>query len=216
MISKIEVHMKFIDNRRYFYYSELPYEIMPIYHNQIKSFTSMLALEYSGFSNWFKGLFEADYKLSAQREIIICEKDFQLAGIAILKSGICEKKICTLRVDRRFRNLGIGGKLIELSLEWLGDDKPLITVQKYKEPQYRSLFSRYGFELEQENRNYYRLFSTELAYNGELPSKRLVYGRIKMVDLSGSIKQYIRAGKGDINTLFNWTLAKQISKYRGI
>lgn len=205
-----------MDNRRYLYYSELPHEIVPFYYKQIKSFTSMLALEYSGFSNWYKGLFENGYRLTSQREIIICEDSFQIAGIAILKHSINERKICTLRVDKRFRSQGIGGKLIELSLEWLSDDMPLITVQRFKEPQYRGLFSRYGFKLEQENRNYYRLFCTELAYNGELPCKRFGYYGIEMIDLSDSIKHFLRIGIDDINTLLNLVMENHINRFRVI
>ena len=35
-------------------------------------------------------------------------------------------KICTLRVLKKYRNNGIGHKLIELSMEYLNTEKPMI------------------------------------------------------------------------------------------
>ena len=201
-------------SRRYIYYSGLPGDLRYIYYVQIKSFTKMLALEYSGFSKWFDGLFENDHELSLQREIIICEENFQIAGISILKRNADERKICTLRVDKRFRRLGIGRELIELSFQWLGDEKPLITVQGIKEPQYRALFNRYGFKLEQENRNYYRLFSTELAYNGELPSKKMELCKIEMIDLSDYIVHLLQLGVEDVSAILNLALKNQVNRHK--
>lgn len=202
------------NSRRYIYYSELSCDLRHIYYIQIKSFTKMLALEYSGFSKWFDRLFENDYKLSLEREIIICEESLQIAGISVLKRSADERKICTLRVDKKYRRLGIGRDLIELSFQWLDDEKPLITVQRIKEPQYRTLFNRYGFKLEQENRNYYRLFSTELAYNGELPSKSMELCKIETIDLSDSIVHLLRMGVEDVSTILNLALMNQVNRYK--
>ena len=118
--------MKFINNKLYINYSELSPEQKSIYRMRIKIFLKKLVYEYNNFEEWFSQLFISDILLKNDREIIICECDYQLAGVAILKNDDIEKKICTLRVAKRFQKQGIGQHLMELSFEWLNDDKPLI------------------------------------------------------------------------------------------
>ena len=120
--------MKFINNKLYINYSELSPEQKSIYRMRIKIFLKKLVYEYNNFEEWFSQLFISDILLKNDREIIICECDYQLAGVAILKNDDIEKKICTLRVAKRFQKQGIGQHLMELSFEWLNDDKPLITI----------------------------------------------------------------------------------------
>lgn len=105
-------------------------------------------------------------------------------GLAILKKTKLEKKICTLRVNRNFRGVGIGKKLIEFSLDWLECEKPLITLRKSKQPQFGKLFDYYGFELAQKNVDYYRMLSSELAFNGVLPKKSIELGNFEQIKWS--------------------------------
>ena len=85
----------------------------------MKFINKKLVYEYNNFEEWFSQLFISDILLKNDREIIICECDYQLAGVAILKNDDIEKKICTLRVAKRFQKQGIGQHLMELSFEWL-------------------------------------------------------------------------------------------------
>ena len=98
-----------------------------LYYKEIYNFLKRLNIEYPGFSRWYKGLFLENKELWDDREIIICEKEYRIAGVSILKSTEEEKKICTLRVAAPFQRQGIGRKLMEMSFEWLQEDKPLIT-----------------------------------------------------------------------------------------
>lgn len=201
--------MRIIDNKLYFKYSELPPEQMSLYYTQIRKFVKKLIFEYTDFRKWFLELFQKGAVLKEGREILLCECDYQLAGIAILKNDGNEKKICTLRVAKTFQRNGIGQNLMELSFEWLNEDKPLITIHDSKRQEFKKLFERYDFQLEEERKGYYRLFSTELVYNGVLPEKQFLLNRIEVIDLQKEIKRYILSGEKDFNMFIERWLFRQ-------
>ena len=201
--------MRIIDNKLYFKYSELPPEQMSLYYTQIRKFVKKLVFEYTDFRKWFLKLFQNGAVLKEGREILLCECDYQLAGIAILKNDGNEKKICTLRVAKTFQRNGIGQNLMELSFEWLNEDKPLITIHDSKRQEFKKLFERYDFQLEEERKGYYRLFSTELVYNGVLPEKQFLLNRIEVIDLQKEIKRYILSGEKDFNMFIERWLFRQ-------
>ena len=201
--------MRIIDNKLYFKYSELPPEQMSLYYTQIRKFVKKLVFEYTDFRKWFLKLFQNGAVLKEGREILLCEGDYQLAGIAILKNDGNEKKICTLRVAKTFQRNGIGQNLMELSFEWLNEDKPLITIHDSKRQEFKKLFERYDFQLEEERKGYYRLFSTELVYNGVLPEKQFLLNRIEVIDLQKEIEKYILSGEKDFNMFIERWLFRQ-------
>lgn len=209
--------LKCKNNNYYFRYSELPFERKVIYYNEIKIFVKKIAWEYSGFGLWFDKLFSSEFELDRTREIIICQSDFQMAGIAILKKDNDEQKICTLRVAKEFQHRGIGKELMALSLEWLQNDKPLITVHKCKCHEFNSLFNYYGFVLEEKQVNYYRLFNTELVYNGSLPAKEFLLNAEEVLDLENAIREFIDSGQKNFNDFLDncikqWWNKEQLRK----
>lgn len=172
-----------------------------MYYSLISRFLSQLVLEYPGFFNWYNKLFTAQNELVLGREILIAEIDYQVAGVAILKNDGVEKKICTLRVGRKYRNQGIGHKLMESSFEWLGSEKPMVTVRKSKYKYFDSMFKYYGFDLAQEAKQYYSFLSTEFVFNGELPQKQILLNRVEIFDISQLCKMMIDSGKLDWDLL---------------
>ena len=188
-----------IKEQQYFKYSMLSYLEQSLYYDKIYKFVSRLVWEYPGFKQWYAGLFDNQKQLDYTREIIICEKDFNIAGIAILKNDECEKKICTLRVAKEYQKQGIGSRLMELSFEWLQEDSPMITMHKIKQVEFQPLLDYYGFKLEQKQRNYYNVFSTELVYNGALPEKELIFNKIELLDIQKLYKKFMDTGKYNFN-----------------
>lgn len=188
---------KVIDNKRYFLYSSLSRELRFWYYSEIYKFVQKLVFEYRGFEEWYNGLFSSDYELEVDRDIIICEDNLTLAGIAIIKNGCEEKKICTLRVAKPFQHQGIGHHLVELCFRQLDTDKPMITLHKSKYYQFEKLLKYYDFQLEQTQKNYYKFLSTELVFNGLLPQKEFSTNRIKMIDMESLYKRFILDGKSD-------------------
>lgn len=59
---------------------------------------------------------------------------------------------------------------MELSFEWLNDDKPLITIHNSKNMNLTNYLNVIILNWKKKW-GYYRLFRTELVYNGSLPEK---------------------------------------------
>lgn len=188
-----------IMDNQYFKYSMLSSLEKSLYYDKIYKFLCRLTWEYPDFKQWYNGLFKANRELYVEREIIICEYNLRIAGIAILKSNDSEKKICTLRVAKEFQRQGIGRRLMELSFEWLEDEHPMITMHKMKQYQFKSLLEHYNFKLEQQQKSYYNIFSTEFVYNGMLPEKELLLNKIELLDMDRIYKTFILAGEFDFN-----------------
>ena len=185
-------------NEKYFKYSAFSATEKLLYYTSIKKMLRCLNIEYPDFYGWYDRLFEEDRELHSSREIIICEKEYHIAGVAILKSNEEEKKICTLRVLKPYQRQGIGRKLMELSFEWLEEDKPLITLHKSKQNQFAPLFNYFGFTLEEKQWNYYNIFSTELSYNGVLAKKESLLSRQEIMRIDGWYRCYLDSGRYDL------------------
>ena len=100
--------------------------------------------------------------------MILCRYTENIIGIIILKKTAEEKKICTLRVEKRFRNNGIATELIKKGIEWLEDEKPLFSFCSSKDQEFSKLLKYFDFELQEEKFRYYDPFSLEYVYNGSL------------------------------------------------
>lgn len=184
-------------------YSKLESENKFIAFNEVFAFLRKLSFEYPNFSGWFNSLFYMGYELNPDREIIIGRYDKQIAGVIILKKTIEENKICTLRVGRQFRNNGIATELVKRGIEWLEDEKPLITCHYTRNRQFDKLFKYYGFELTEKKRGYYGIFNLEYAYNGVLPDKKILLNKIEIIDISNAIKVAIDNNITNFNAILD-------------
>lgn len=203
---------KNIEDKRYMMYSSFSPEEQSVYYKLIYNFLWCLNIEYPKFAKWYHHLFEKDNSLKNNREIIICENQYQIAGIAILKADKDEKKICTLRVAKQFQRQGIGKRLMELSFNWLQDDKPLITMHRTKQKEFQPLLDYYGFVLEQKSLNYYHIFSTEYVYNGSLPEKKLFFNDIELLELDYIYKKFVRSEKYNVHELVEYCVEWWLDK----
>lgn len=133
-------------------------------------FLADLKCEYPSFSKWFFAkVFPGVY--SGNRDVVfITEKDC-LAAIAILKNGLSEKKICTLRVASQFQNRGFGSILFEAAFRYLGTLQPLITVPSARYNEFQPILAKYGFKLVEARSGYYMTGSVEYCYNGVLDAQ---------------------------------------------
>lgn len=194
---------KYIGRYCFFMYSKLSLPEQIFYRQRVFAFIRKVSKEYPRFQEWFDNLFAFDGRLRSDREIIICEKLGKIAGIAILKKTAEEQKICTLRVAKEHQFHGIGKALMELSFEWLENEKPLITLHKSKMRQFHSLFDYYGFALEQKKTNYYNIFCTEFVYNGVLPDKKIIISKFELLDLDHFWRQFLASGHNNLADFFD-------------
>lgn len=180
-----------LDNA-YKYYSKLSALEKVLYQKRIYNFLSNLAKQYPHFYEWYFNLFYFNGILKSDREIIFCEKYGIICGVIILKKQLYEKKICTLRVSRYFQHQGIGTNLLEMGLEWLKCDKPLITVNKRIMPQYKKIFKYFGFVEVDRKWAYYSVFSSEYAYNGLLDVRPRIIETVEFSLLESFIDKLIK------------------------
>lgn len=180
-------------DNEYTYYSKLSIIEQVLYKTKIFDFLRKLNKQYPHFDDWYERLFYyGGVSLNKDREIIFTEKVGRICGIIILKRQNTEKKICTLRVDSAFRNQGIATELIKCGLEWLGCDKPVITVSRRLKPQYKGLFDYFGFKVEDSKWAYYSLFTSEYAYNGLLDPKPIIINTVEISGIEGLLGVCIR------------------------
>lgn len=149
-------------------YTELSVAEQSVYQEKIFRFLKGLSEQYPGFCEWYHSLFFPSHILKPGREIIFCEEQDTVIGAVILKKDVSEKKICTLRVDDRFRGQGIGTCLLRDSIRWLKCDRPLITVSGDVIAQYKGLFRHFDFIEEDAKYGYYRPDEIEYVFNGVL------------------------------------------------
>lgn len=88
----------------YFKLSELTKLEQQMYYNCIYLFLMEVNIQHPEFSAWYSGLFTDDLRLKPEYEIVICEKEYEIAGVTILKSTKEEAKICTVYVTEQYRH----------------------------------------------------------------------------------------------------------------
>lgn len=92
----------------------------------------------------------------------------EIISMACLKKDEEEQKICTLYVSDKCRGLGIGTKIVEESMKWLGTTKPLITIADYKLDMFGPIIKKYNWELTEVVEGLYNDRAKELCFNGTL------------------------------------------------
>lgn len=132
-----------------------------VYHH-----IAMLEYEYPNFMDWYFNTVLPEIK-HGLRKIYVAYSGTQIAGVMILKKST-EKKICTLRVSQNYRGQGLGHRFMELALDELEENLPLITVSDRHIKEYRSLFKDYHFSPSELHYNKYILGHAEIVFNGHL------------------------------------------------
>ena len=147
-------------------FSEIyPLELKNIFSNFIKE----KKLLYPKFEEWFNKILIENLNFPNKREIFFCINKEKLliniCGIMILKKYKEEKKICTLYVLENFRNKKIGSQMIKKSFEYLGTNKPFITIPEEEYLNFKVLLNKYNFIETKKIKNYYRKNKIEYFYN---------------------------------------------------
>ncbi|HFC8497723.1 TPA: GNAT family N-acetyltransferase [Neisseria subflava] len=127
----------------------------------------MLSEQYPNVSNWLErkvltGLYDGT------RSILLEWRDGKIAGLAILKNEIEEKKLCCLRIMPEFQNKGIGIKLFQRSFAVLRTEKPLLSVSEQKLSEFEKIFNYFGFVQTEKYFDLYKQNTIEISYNGYL------------------------------------------------
>lgn len=121
--------------------------------------------EYPDYKEWYKtkqipGIYENT------RNIIIAHINDRIVGFISLKKTEDEKKICTFYVEKGFRRNQIGSILMNKAVEYLEEEKPLITMPIEKIHEFIRISKKYNWEITDIKENLYRLDSKEIILNG--------------------------------------------------
>lgn len=144
-------------------------------HNCIQSSLIDLAIEYPFFFEWLEKVIDELISSNSRMIILCCDQNiFDIKGIAILKSTDTEKKICTLRVQKTFRNRGIGTILLKKSQELLEEKKPLITVSGFHLKEFLPFLKKNGFELKDKVKSLYKRGCYEYFFNASYQHKNVL------------------------------------------
>lgn len=128
--------------------------------------TKKLEIDYPNHYYWFHEKFckELDGKV---REIVFCLENDVPIGVALLKNSKEEKKICTIYVEKTYRNIGIGTQLLLKSFAFLNTTKPLITMPEYKVKEFYNIIKNYNWEKTEKIESCYSE-KNEIVFNGIL------------------------------------------------
>ena len=136
--------------------------------NQMYTLTEHLKDTYPGYKEWF---FEKQVNgcYTSNRNIIFIRANTdEIVGFSCLKKDEEEKKICTLYVDSKYRNHGVGSLLFEESMKYLETTKTLDTFTEDKLPIFEKIIEKYDWQLTEIVDGIYNKGVRELCYNGKL------------------------------------------------
>lgn len=122
---------------------------------------------YPTFSDWYTTRV-VEGILNGSRSFVIELRDGKLAGVAILKDTLSEKKICTISVSEEYKSKGLGVRLFEKSMRLLDTDKPLATVSEDRMPEFEKIFQYLNYEYSAEYQGLYVPKKSEFSFNGLL------------------------------------------------
>ena len=105
-----------------------------------------------------------------------CNLDgFQIIGLSMLKKSENESKICTFLINEEYRKKGYSKFMLEDSYEYLGTERPLITIPKKRLDEFSEIIESYGWVASETTDEYY---SPEVIFNSPKVLKKnnsLVY-----------------------------------------
>lgn len=128
------------------------------------AFLLPLSADYPGFENWYLTRVVPGLR-SQTRQLVRIERDGRLIGVGIGKKDETESKICTVRIAQSHFGRGLGLRVFDALLDWLGTDRPHLTVSERKLPVFDRIFQYYRFQMTSAHTGLYVRDTVELAYN---------------------------------------------------
>lgn len=136
--------------------------------NEIYLLTDYNKLQYPEYYRWY---YQTNIPriLSGDGEAIFYLDGFQIVGLSMLKRTEDESKICTLLIDEEYRKKGYSKLILEDSYDFLGTEKPLITIPEKRLDEFSKIIEAYGWVPTETTDEYY---SPEIVFNDPKVLKR--------------------------------------------
>jgi len=141
--------------------------VSPEWYGLVEEFLGESDSLYPGINEWWKRRVIPDLE-SGQRFCRIVAVDGEVAAVAIAKYQKKSSKLCTLRVNPRFRRLGLGQKLLRATLRDLlksNTRRVHFTISEEIFAECGSFFTPYGFHLAHWKQGWYVRGMYEMAYS---------------------------------------------------
>lgn len=135
--------------------------------SKIYDFTSFIINDYPNYKNWYFNKVLPDI-INNERDILFTRNPNnynEIISMLCLKNSNEEKKICTLYVSDKYRNLGIGSSLIMEAMNILDTSKPFITIMDYKLDVFKPIINKFNWKLTEVIPSLYNN-SCEFCFNG--------------------------------------------------
>lgn len=161
-MNKVEIH-----NINELISNNYPLELIQNILNDILILSMQVKDDYPNYKNWYQTI-QVPGLYDGTRNIIIAHIADKIVGFVSLKKTPNEKKICTFYVDKSFRRNQIGMLLATKAVEYLEEDKPLITIPMDKLNDFTKIANKYGWEISDIKENLYRTTTPEVIVNGEI------------------------------------------------
>ena len=136
--------------------------------NEIYLLTDYNKLQYPEYYRWY---YQTNIPriLDGEGEAIFYLDGFQIVGLSMLKRTADESKICTFLIDEEYRKKGYSKMILEDSYEFLGTEKPLITIPEKRLDEFSKIIEAYGWVPTETTDEYY---SPEVIFNDPKVLKR--------------------------------------------
>lgn len=147
--------------------------------------------DYLDYRTWYQTI-QIPGIYNGTRNIIIAHIKERIVGFISLKKTSEEKKICTFYVEKNFRRNKIGMLLAAKAVEYLEEDKPLITIPLDKLNEFAHIAAKYDWQISDIKENLYRLNNPEVIVNGELKQENLSLEKRKSLKKTYKLYKFIR------------------------
>ncbi len=147
--------------------------------------------DYPDYRTWYQTI-QTPGIYNGTRNIIIAHIKERIVGFISLKKTSEEKKICTFYVEKNFRRNKIGMLLAAKAVEYLEEDKPLITIPLDKLNEFAHIAAKYDWQISDIKENLYRLNNPEVIVNGELKQENLSLEKRKSLKKTYKLYKFIR------------------------
>lgn len=196
-MSKIEIH-----NLEELIQQNYPMEVIKKLLDDVLLLSMQVKNDYPDYRNWYQTI-QVPGLYDGTRNIIIAHIKDKIVGFVSLKKTHDEKKICTFYVEKSFRRNHIGTLLAEKAVDYLEEEKPLITIPMDKLHEFVKIAEKYGWEISEIKENLYRTTTPEVIVNGELLEKNTQNSAEKSLKKTYKIYK-IKTIKETIKTLLNF------------
>lgn len=140
--------------------------------NKILILSMQVKDDYPDYRQWFQTV-QIPGIYDGTRNIIVAHINDKIVGFVSLKKTD-EKKICTFYVEKNYRKNKIGALLAEKAINYLEEEKPLITIPMDKLHEFIKIASKYNWKVTEIKENLYRTTTPEVIVNGSINSTQTI------------------------------------------